>query len=110
MEERQMGARHCPDARGSAGFLGKPRLSQLWRPVAGAALFKGRIMWRIGTVVALQDETATARTIRLEVPDWPGHVAGQHVDLRVTASDGYSAVRSYSIASAPNSERRIAIT
>jgi ferredoxin-NADP reductase len=67
-------------------------------------------MWRVGTVVALQDETATARTITLEVPDWPGHVAGQHVDVRVTAPDGYSAVRSYSIASAPNSEGRVQIT
>ena len=67
-------------------------------------------MWRVGTVVALHDETATARTITLEVPDWPGHVAGQHVDVRLTASDGYSAVRSYSIASAPNSESRVEIT
>ena len=67
-------------------------------------------MWRVGTVLALHDETATARTIRLEVPDWPGHLAGQHVDLRLTASDGYSAVRSYSIASAQNSERRVEIT
>jgi len=61
-------------------------------------------MWRVGTVLALHDETETARTIRLEVPDWPGHLAGQHVDLRLTASDGYSAVRSYSIASAQNSK------
>jgi ferredoxin-NADP reductase len=67
-------------------------------------------MWRVGTVVALHDETATARTITLEVPDWPGHVAGQHVDVRLTAPDGYSAVRSYSIASAPNAERRVEIT
>src|SRR5260370_5483907 len=67
-------------------------------------------MWRVGKVVALHDETATARTITLEVPDWPGHVAGQHVDVRVTAPDGYSAVRSYSIASAPNSEGRVQIT
>jgi ferredoxin-NADP reductase len=67
-------------------------------------------MWRVGTVVALHDETATARTITLDVPDWPGHVGGQHVDVRLTASDGYSAVRSYSIASAPNSERRVDLT
>jgi ferredoxin-NADP reductase len=67
-------------------------------------------MWRVATVVALHDETATARTITLEVPDWPGHVAGQHVDVRLTASDGYSAVRSYSIASAPNSEGRVELT
>jgi ferredoxin-NADP reductase len=68
------------------------------------------MMWRVGTVVALHDETATARTITLDVPDWPGHIAGQHVDVRLTASDGYSAVRSYSIASAPNSERRVELT
>ena len=67
-------------------------------------------MWRVGEVVAVRDETATARTITLEIPDWPGHVAGQHVDVRLTASDGYSAVRSYSIASAPNSKRRVEIT
>ena len=67
-------------------------------------------MWRIGTIVALHDETPTARTVTLEVPDWPGHLAGQHVDVRLTAPDGYSAVRSYSIASAPNSERRVELT
>ena len=67
-------------------------------------------MWHVGKVVALHDETATARTITLEVPDWPGHAAGQHVDVRLTASDGYSAVRSYSIASAPNSEGRVELT
>jgi ferredoxin-NADP reductase len=70
----------------------------------------GRLSWRVGTVVALHDETATARTITLEIPDWPGHLAGQHVDVRLTASDGYSAVRSYSIASAPNPERRVELT
>jgi ferredoxin-NADP reductase len=67
-------------------------------------------MWRVGTVLALHEETATARTIVLEVADWPGHVAGQHVDVRLTAPDGYSAVRSYSIASAPNSETRVELT
>jgi len=67
-------------------------------------------MWRAGTVVAVRDETATARTITLEVPDWPGHLAGQHVDVRLTASDGYSAARSYSIANAPNSEMRVELT
>ena len=67
-------------------------------------------MWRVANVIALHDETTTARTITLEVPDWPGHIAGQHVDVRLTAADGYTAVRSYSIASAPNSERRVEIT
>ena len=67
-------------------------------------------MWRVGTVVALHDETATARTVTLEVLDWPGHVAGQHVDVRLTAPDGYSAVRSYSIASAQNSDGQVQVT
>lgn len=78
--------------------------------MAGAALFGRPVMWRVGTVVALHDETPTARTIKLEVPDWPGHVAGQHVDVRLTAMDGYSAVRSYSIASAPKSDSHIELT
>ena len=67
-------------------------------------------MWHVGKVIALHDETATARTITLEVADWPAHVAGQHVDVRLTAPDGYSAVRSYSIASSPNSEGRVELT
>lgn len=67
-------------------------------------------MWRVGTVIDLHDETATARTITIEVPDWPGHIAGQHVDVRLNSADGYSAVRSYSIASAPNSEKRVELT
>ena len=67
-------------------------------------------MWHVGKVFALRDETATARTFTLEVGDWPGHVAGQHVDVRLTAPDGYSAVRSYSIASAARSEGRVEIT
>ena len=58
-------------------------------------------MWRVATVRAVRAETPTTRTIVLDVPDWPGHVAGQHVDIRLTAEDGYQAERSYSIASAP---------
>ena len=49
----------------------------------------------------LVDENARCRSIVLELPDWPGHLAGQHVDVRLTAEDGYQAQRSYSIASAP---------
>jgi len=56
-------------------------------------------------VTALREESATARTIVLEVPGWPGHLAGQHVDVRLTAEDGYTAERSYSIASAPDGDR-----
>ena len=50
-------------------------------------------------------ENATVRSLRLDVPGWPGHLAGQHVDLRLTAEDGYQAQRSYSIASGPEDER-----
>src|SRR5260370_18421511 len=78
--------------------------------MAGSALFGRRVLWRVGPVGALHDESATARTITLEVQDWPGHFAGQHVDVRLTAPDGYSAVRSYSIASAPNSKKRVELT
>jgi ferredoxin-NADP reductase len=68
------------------------------------------VTWLIGTVVALRDETPTARTIALNASGWPSHVAGQHVDVRLTAADGYSAVRSYSIASAPSTRNRIELT
>jgi ferredoxin-NADP reductase len=50
-------------------------------------------------------ENATVRSLRLDVPGWPGHLAGQHVDLRLTAEDGYQAQRSYSIASGPEDDR-----
>jgi ferredoxin-NADP reductase len=71
--------------------------------MAGAAVL-GRLTWRVSTVTSVRDETATARTIALKVPGWPGHHAGQHVDVRLTAADGYSAQRSYSIASAPDGD------
>jgi len=72
--------------------------------MAGAAVL-GRLTWRVGQVVDVLPETATARTIALDVPGWPGHVAGQHLDVRLTAADGYQAVRSYSMASEPAGER-----
>lgn len=77
--------------------------------MAGTAVL-GRVTWRPATIVGLHDETPTARTLTLAVRDWPGHVAGQHVDVRLTAPDGYSAVRSYSVASAPSSDGHIQIT
>ena len=67
------------------------------------------IAWRLATVVDVVTETPRARTLVLDVPDWPGHRAGQHVDVRLTAEDGYQAQRSYSIASAPE-DTRIALT
>jgi ferredoxin-NADP reductase len=68
--------------------------------VAGAAL-PGRLTWQLGRVVELLDETSRCRSIVLDLPAWPGHRAGQHVDVRLTAEDGYQAQRSYSIASGP---------
>ena len=62
-----------------------------------------RLEWRVARVTAVRDETRHARTLVLDVPDWPGHRAGQHVDVRLVAEDGYQAQRSYSIASAPES-------
>src|SRR6266480_5579182 len=60
-----------------------------------------RIVWRLATVVDVVQETPRTRSLFLDVPDWPGHLAGQHVDVRLTAEDGYQAQRSYSIASPP---------
>lgn len=56
--------------------------------------------WRTARVGAVRPASATARTLVLRVADWPGHAAGQHLDVRLTAPDGYQAARSYSIASA----------
>jgi ferredoxin-NADP reductase len=67
------------------------------------------IRWQLGEVAELVDETPRVRTIVLDMPDWPGHRAGQHVDVRLTAEDGYQAQRSYSIAAAPE-DKRLAIT
>jgi len=64
-----------------------------------------RIRWQVATVRDLREETAETRTLVLDVPEWRGHLAGQHVDVRLTAEDGYQAERSYSIASAPESPK-----
>jgi ferredoxin-NADP reductase len=69
----------------------------------------GRLTWLPAEVVELIDETPRVRSIVFEVPAWSGHRAGQHVDVRLTAEDGYQAQRSYSIASAPQ-ENRITLT
>ncbi|MFY1692531.1 ferredoxin reductase [Plantactinospora sp. WMMB782] len=68
-----------------------------------------RTGWWVGRLADRRDETATAGTLVLEVPDWPGHLPGQHVDLRLTAEDGYQAARSYSI-SAPADGNRVEVT
>jgi ferredoxin-NADP reductase len=75
--------------------------------VAGAAVL-GRLTWLTAGVSAVAQETPRVRTLELDVPGWTGHRAGQHLDVRLTAEDGYQAERSYSIASAPGD--RLAIT
>ncbi len=65
----------------------------------------GRLSWKLATVVETIVETPRTRSLLLDVPDWTGHRAGQHVDVRLTAEDGYQAQRSYSIASAPEDAR-----
>jgi ferredoxin-NADP reductase len=72
--------------------------------MAGAALL-GRLNWLQAEVVELARETARVKTIAFDVPGWAGHRAGQHVDVRLTAEDGYQAERSYSIGSAPDGTR-----
>jgi ferredoxin-NADP reductase len=71
--------------------------------VARAAVL-GRLTWRVAEVLEVVPETPRVKTIRVEVEDWPGHLPGQHVDVRLTAEDGYQAERSYSIASAPGTD------
>lgn len=69
--------------------------------MATRATGRARIVWRLAAVSEVVKETEHASTLRFEVPGWPGHQPGQHVDVRLTAEDGYQAERSYSIASAP---------
>jgi ferredoxin-NADP reductase len=76
--------------------------------MAGTAV-RGRLTWQTATVGSILDETVSVRTILLEVADWPGHRAGQHLDIRLTAEDGYQAERSYSIASAPGEPLAITV-
>src|SRR5215469_10806070 len=95
-----MGARAAAAGDRRAGLLGDVRLPHVRRPMEGTAV-RGRLTWQTATVSTVMDETPTVRTLSFEVPDWAGHRAGQHLDIRLTADDGYRAERSYSIASAP---------
>ena len=65
----------------------------------------GRLSWRLAKVAEVRPETPRVVTVALDVPGWDGHLPGQHLDLRLTAEDGYQAERSYSIASAPDGAR-----
>ena len=70
----------------------------------------GRLNWQIGEVMIIRPETARAKSITFDLPNWKGHLAGQHVDVRLTTEDGYQAERSYSIASAPEEAPRVTLT
>jgi ferredoxin-NADP reductase len=76
--------------------------------MAGAALL-GRLTWLVAEVAGAVQETPRVRTLVLEADGWTGHRAGQHVDVRLTAEDGYQAERSYSIASAPGEPLAITV-
>ena len=71
---------------------------------------RGRLTWTPSKAVEFITETPQVRTIVFDVPEWGGHLAGQHVDVRLTAPDGYQAQRSYSIASPPEDGMRVALT
>ncbi len=77
--------------------------------MAGIEGIPPRLVWQRATVRQIIQETPHVKSLVLDVPDWQGHRAGQHLDVRLTADDGYQAERSYSIASAP-SEPRVTIT
>jgi ferredoxin-NADP reductase len=70
----------------------------------------GRLTWQPAEVVATHQETARTKSLVLSVPNWAGHLAGQHVDIRLTAEDGYQAERSYSLASPPEDGQQITLT
>jgi ferredoxin-NADP reductase len=76
--------------------------------VARAAV-RRRLTWLEAEAVGLVEEAPGVRSIELEVPGWPGHLPGQHVDVRLTAEDGYQAQRSYSIAT-PEDGARVTLT
>jgi ferredoxin-NADP reductase len=88
-----------------------PVTSEPAPPTSGSVVgpIPRRIAWRFATVADVISETPRTRTLVLDLPGWPGHRAGQHVDVRLTAEDGYQAQRSYSIASAPE-DARVALT
>ena len=75
----------------------------------GRLIVPTKLSWQIGEVTDIVQETPKVATLTIDVPAWSGHLAGQHVDVRLTADDGYQAQRSYSIASPPE-ESRLAIT
>ena len=76
--------------------------------MAGTAVL-GRLNWARATVAAITEETPRVRTLVLDIDGWTGHRAGQHLDVRLTAEDGYRAERAYSIATAPGEAPAITV-
>src|SRR5918999_61477 len=86
---------------------GTPGESSATGGTRAVAVQPRRTLWRLAEVIEVLAETPRTKSLVLEVPGWEGHKAGQHVDVRLTAEDGYQAQRSYSIASAPEDERLV---
>src|ERR671910_3285029 len=86
---------------------GTPGESSATGETRAVAVQLRRILWRLAEVIEVVPETPRTKSLLLEVSEWEGHKAGQHVDVRLTAEDGYQAQRSYSIASAPEDERLV---
>src|ERR671913_956423 len=84
---------------------GTPGASSATGATRAVAVQLRRILWRLAEVIEVVPETPRTKSLLLEVSEWEGHKAGQHVDVRLTAEDGYQAQRSYSIASAPEDRR-----
>ncbi|WP_219508914.1 ferredoxin reductase [Nonomuraea ceibae] len=68
-----------------------------------------RVNWQAATITGTDAENARTRTLQLQVPGWPGHQAGQHVDVRLTAENGYQATRAYSLAGAPGEDPALTV-
>ncbi len=83
-------------------------VAQIGRGATGAR--PARLTWQRGKVVAVRQETPHAKSVTFAMPEWAGHRAGQHVDIRLTAPDGYQAQRSYSIASPPEESPLVTLT
>src|SRR5207244_8994948 len=119
LEERQVDSWHPAASGGPTWVLGILRLPQPWGPMARGALQRRlrkadrmarTLDWQLATVARVHDDTDTVRSFSLTLPNWGGHRPGQHVDLRLTAEDGYSVERSYSIASEPERAPEVDIT
>src|SRR5918994_3977667 len=92
-------------SRWATTTTGTPGESSATGETEAVAVQPRRTLWRLAEVIEVVPETSRTKSLLLEVPGWEGHKAGQHVDVRLTAEDGYQAQRSYSIASAPEDER-----